>query len=97
MAKRPDAQETENFYKKLISATNAASLPHFNEKKSEEYSVPIRPDAKINLGMFKPDLARPGGYRAHPTTIAAMRKDLFLAGSDAVSYTHLTLPTTPYV
>jgi len=82
MVKRPDAQETELFYKKLVNATNAASLPHFNKEKSEEYKVPIKADKGVSPGKFKADLMQPGGYRAHPTTISAMRKDLFLGGGD---------------
>lgn len=82
MAKRHSAKDTETFYKKLVAATNAANQPHFNQEKSEEYKVEIKPDTGIGLGKFKPDLERPGSYKAHPTTIAAMRKDLFLAGGD---------------
>ncbi len=76
--KRP---ETEDFYRKLMQATNAIGAPHFGEKP-EEVKVDIRPDSSIGPGMFKPDPLKPGHYKAHPTTIRAMRKDIFVGGSD---------------
>lgn len=74
--------ETEDFYKKLMAATNAVGAPHFAPKEQEKYQVNIRPDNSISPGMFKPDPLNPGHFKAHPTTIAAMRKDIFVGGSD---------------
>lgn len=82
MTKRQSKSDTEAFYKKLVSATNAANQLHFNESQSSEYEVSIKPDSTVGLGKFKPDPSAKAAYRAHPTTIAAMRKDLFIAGSD---------------
>ena len=74
--------DTEDFYKKLMSAKNAANKPHFNETPDLTVQVKVRPDKSISPAMFKPDPLFPGHYKAHPVTIAAMRKDLFMSSSD---------------
>lgn len=74
--------DPQNLYEKLMKATNAAELPHFQRRPEEEFKVDIRPDKAIAPAMFLPDPNRPGHYRAHPTTIAAMRKDIFIGGSE---------------
>lgn len=73
---------TEDFYKKLMSATNATGHAHFDQERPEEVKIDIRPDTSINPGMFKPDPLKPGHYKAHPTTIRAMRKNIFVGGED---------------
>ena len=66
---------------KLKRAKNAAGKAQFSPDY-EEVKVQINPDENISPGMFKPDFLRPGHYKAHPTTIRAMRKEIFSAGSD---------------
>ncbi len=73
---------TEEFYQKLMQATNAVNAPHFGRQAQEERQVQIRRDDSISPGMFKPDPLNPGHFKAHEVTIRAMRKDLFLAGSE---------------
>jgi hypothetical protein len=80
------SKKTDNFnpnllYESLMRASNAGGKQHFSNDY-EEVKVNINPDKNVSLGNFKPDLLNPGHYKAHPTTIAAMRKDLFTAGSD---------------
>ncbi|MCR9203227.1 MAG: hypothetical protein NXH75_01530 [Halobacteriovoraceae bacterium] len=74
--------ETEEFYRKLMQATNAVGAPHFGKQEEERVRVNIRPDKSISPGMFKPDPLNLGHFKAHPTTIEAMRKDIFVGGSD---------------
>lgn len=74
--------ETEEFYRKLMLATNAVGAPHFSSQAEEEVKVNIRPDSNISPGMFKPDILNPGHFKAHPTTISAMRRDIFVGGTD---------------
>ncbi len=81
MSRKKDDQ-TEAFYQKLMQATNAVNAPHFGRQPEEERQVNIRRDDSISPGMFKPDPLNPGHYKAHEVTIRAMRKDLFVAGSD---------------
>lgn len=73
--------DPNNLYEKLMRATNAAGQQHFNDQH-EEIKVNINPDTSVSPGNFKPDLLHPGHYKAHPTTIRAMRKDIFVGGSD---------------
>ncbi|MCO4792309.1 MAG: hypothetical protein KC493_01260 [Bacteriovoracaceae bacterium] len=74
--------DPENLYEKLMKASNAAELPHFRSSPSEETKVDIRPDKSIAPAKFLPDSSRPGHFLAHPVTIAAMRKDIFVGGAE---------------
>jgi hypothetical protein len=74
--------ETEAFYQKLMMATNAVNAPHFRSTPEQQYQVQIRRDDSVSPGMFKPDPLAPGHFKAHEVTIKAMRKDLFVGGSD---------------
>jgi hypothetical protein len=56
--------------------------PVYNLDGSETFSVEIRANKDVERAMFKPDPFLPGGYIAHPVTIAAMKKDIFQAGDD---------------
>ena len=68
--------------KKLKSATNAAGLSHFNLERYQETKVQLIPDPSISLGKFKASILVEGAYMAHPTTIRAMKKDIFAAGNE---------------
>lgn len=48
----------------------------------EEIKLNIRPNKDVAPGKFRPDPLLPGGHIAHPTTIRAMRKDIFVTGYD---------------
>ncbi len=79
---KKNRDETEAFYQKLMQATNAVDAPHFGRQPEEQRQVNIRRDDSVSPGMFKPDPLNPGHYKAHEVTIRAMRKDLFVGGSD---------------
>ncbi|MFW5887442.1 MAG: hypothetical protein ACOCUH_01455 [Bacteriovoracia bacterium] len=57
-------------------------IPAINIDSSQETTINIRPSKDVNIGMFKKDPLVPGGYIAHPNTIKAMRKDLWMAEED---------------
>ena len=69
-------------YLKLMKATNLAQKPMFNRHSGEEIKTQIRPNKEVSPGKFKADPLHKGSYMAHPTTIKAMRKDLFVAGQE---------------
>ena len=69
---------------KLKTYSNAANLPLFNTDYHETYNVKITPDKSIAPAKFIPDPLRPNEVRAHPVTIRAMRKELFMGGIDFV-------------
>jgi hypothetical protein len=52
--------------------------------RREDLKVSIRPNKDVSPGKFRSDPLLPGGYIAHPTTIAALRVDIFVAGEDFV-------------
>ena len=74
----------QNAHDILASYSNAAQSQLFDTLQRTEVQVQIRPDKSLAPAKFKPDLLHPGHYLAHPSTIKAMRKDLFLAGEDFV-------------
>ena len=57
--------------------------------QQEERSIQIIPDENISPAKFLPDPQKVGFFRAHPLTIQAMKKDIFLLGDD-VHFTMLT-------
>ena len=77
---RPD-----KIYETLKKLTNSVGTPLLNMQGPAEYEVQIRPDTTVSQGKFLPDPLRVGSYKAHPITIKAMRKDLFVAGADEFS------------
>lgn len=77
--KNYDPNRVQEFLKEL---KNAAEQPLVSTKTREDYQVSLRPDKTVSRGKFKPDPLVPGGYCAHPVTIRAMRKDLFVLGQD---------------
>lgn len=70
--------------KKLESYQNAGNLPLFQTDYHETHQVNITPDKNVPPASFIPDLLNPKKFRAHPVTIRAMRKDLFMGGEDFV-------------
>lgn len=66
-----------------MALKNAANRPLLS-REQEEFEIPIRPDTSVTPAKFLPDPLIPGGFKAHPITIRAMRKDLFIAGEEGV-------------
>lgn len=75
-----DRFSPEKLFQQIEPLTNAAGKPLVDLSAPEEIKVHIRPDDKVALAQFIPDPLLPGGWKAHPTTIRAMRKDLFMVG-----------------
>lgn len=76
--------KTQKQFEHLKGLTNAAGRPLLDTgpEAHEEYKVAIRPDKSVSPAKFAPDPLRPGFFKAHPTTIKAMRKDIFVAGEE---------------
>ena len=74
--------DPNNLYQKLENVKNAADQQHFAINRPETIKVSIRVDNKITPSKFISDPLIPGGYKAHESTIRAMRADLFAAGDD---------------
>ena len=70
--------------KKLQTYNNAANLPLFESDLHETHEVNIIPDKSVAPAKFIPDPLNPKKFRAHPVTIRAMRKELFMGGEDFV-------------
>lgn len=79
-----EKHDPQSQLEKLKSYSNAANLPLFNTDYHERHDVQILPDTTIAPAKFIPDLLRPNVFKAHPITIRAMRKELFMGGVDFV-------------
>lgn len=77
-----DRFDPNELLKKLELATNAGGKSHFNIAAQEEIKVQLRADSSVRPAMFIPDPLIPGGYKAHPITLRAMRKNIFAAGNE---------------
>lgn len=62
--------------------TEQASI--FSDTPQEIVKVQLRPKESMDRGLFWPDPLIPGGYIAHPVTIRAVRKDIFMAGEEFI-------------
>ena len=71
-------------FEKLKTYTNAADTQLFDMDMHETHNVNIIPDKSIKPAMFIPDALNPKKFHAHPNTIRAMRKELFMGGEDFV-------------
>ena len=69
---------------KLASYTNIANTQLFDMEMHETHQVNIIPDKSIRPASFIPDSLNPKKFRAHPVTIKAMRKELFMGGEDFI-------------
>ena len=69
---------------KLKSYTNAGNLQLFETDLHETHEVNIIPDKSVAPAQFIPDILNPKKFRAHPVTIRAMRKELFMGGEDFI-------------
>ena len=77
-----DKFKPDNLYQKLINATNMTGGQMFSDHPEADIKINLRPDKSVPLGKFKPDPFNSRGYIAHPTTIRAMRKEIFVAGEE---------------
>ena len=75
-----DRFSPEKLFEQIKPLSNAANQPLVDLSAPEEVQVHIRPDDKVPLAKFIPDPLLPGGWKAHPLTIRAMRKDIFMVG-----------------
>ncbi|MBC7713887.1 MAG: hypothetical protein H7177_11140 [Rhizobacter sp.] len=69
---------------KLKSYTNIANTQLFETDYHETHQVNIIPDMSISPAQFIPDKLDSKKFRAHPVTIKAMRKELFMGGEDFI-------------
>jgi len=72
-------EEIQAYLKKL---SEKSDLPLYQTHTTEDFPVHIRPDKTVSPGLFRPDPLLPGVHRAHPTTIRALKKDIFYADEE---------------
>ncbi len=70
-----------NQFKQIKGLKNAALSPLLAPHE-ESVKVQILPDKNISTAKFKASRVSPGVYYAHPSTIKAMRQNLFLLGEE---------------
>lgn len=66
----------------LRQLENAAGKPHLQINQHQDVKVNIYPDEKITPGKFKPSKLMSGEYFAHPQTIRALKKNIFMAADE---------------
>lgn len=67
-------------FKLIKNIQNEIGNPAYDINAAQVEQVKISADEKMNPGIFKPDPKKPGCFIAHPLTIEAMKKDIFLSG-----------------
>jgi len=73
--------ELNKNYDKITNLKNAAGLPLVS-KYFEQSQVQLKSDTSISPSKFKKHPILLNTYLAHPTTIKALKKDIFTVGED---------------
>lgn len=81
--KEKDLFHPHNSWKKIKNLTNAGGQ-QLVEEKPLNFLVQLIPDSSVERALFLPNKLRPGEYRAHPSTILALRKDIFVVSEDTI-------------
>lgn len=84
LGKRSMDDWNNEMLQKIGRETNVLDFPHYDLKNPETYSIPIEPDKKITVGLFMPIENQPGKFKAHPDTIRALRKDIFVMDEELI-------------
>lgn len=74
--------DPQSQFDKLKSYKNSIDQPLFATNLQENYNVNIKPDTSVAQGLFIPHKLIPNEFRAHPITIRAMRKEIFMGGDE---------------
>lgn len=72
----------QEIFDDIQKMTNGIGTQLLDLEKQQEVKINIRPDKSVGIGLFKPDPLLLSGYIAHPDTIRAMRKDIFVTDPD---------------
>lgn len=80
--------ESDKLFEKLQRETNIANQRMYGQTPEAQINVQIYPDKSVAPAKFIPNASIPGTYRAHPTTIRAMRPEIF-TGSNNDLFTDL--------
>lgn len=73
----------QNSWQKIKKLTNAGGQ-QLVEEKSRDFLVQLIPDSSVERALFLPNKQKLGEYRAHPSTIRALRKDIFVVSEETV-------------
>lgn len=73
-------------YQDIKDALVEESKPAFDMQNAQNFSVDLKPDKSVSRGNFKPNPDHERGYLAHPSTIAALKKDIFVTDVDLQDY-----------
>lgn len=69
---------TQEIFEDIQKMTNGIGTQLLDLNQPQELQIKIRPDKTIAIGLFKADPLLLSGFVAHPDTIRAMRKDIFV-------------------
>jgi len=72
-------QQLNQKWKQLQRETNSIGQAHYNLDHSFEVKISFKLDKSVSIGAFIPNKENPNEYKAHPQTLRALKKDLFVA------------------
>jgi len=75
--------DTQTQLEKIKSYKNAFGTNLYDQNQHDVFQIKVLPDRTITPAKFIPTL-NPKEYKAHPSTIKAMRKEIFMAGEDFI-------------
>jgi len=77
-------ENNDQIFDRLNRITYQTGKNVFDLSSPETHKVNILPDHRISRGNFQPHPSVPRTFLAHPTTIRALKKDIFMAGDNFI-------------
>lgn len=77
-------REIQKNLKKVEAIKNAANLPHYQLKLSEDYTVNILIDNTLEHGRFRPSPLEINTWYATSQTFRSMKKDIFALDEESL-------------
>lgn len=84
-------KSNQQIFEEIQKMTNGIGTQLLDLEKEQEVKINIRPDKQVAIGLFKPDPLLLSGFIAHPDTIRAMRKDIFVTDPDLLDRSQVAL------
>jgi hypothetical protein len=73
-------------FKKIETEINLGGQKAYDINNQEKFEVEILPDKSVEPALFKPLKVKPNSYKAHPDTIKAMKKNIFVTSGNYIDH-----------
>lgn len=82
-------KNTNEIYQDLLKLEGPTGNLAIDFSRQKEFTVSLRVNKDVAVGLFKPDPLIPGGYLANAVTLKALRKDIFVTDFELDEFTEV--------